>query len=149
MAAQPREIKRYVNEKGEIPFDQWFESLRDIQAQARIDVRLERVKLGNFGDYCSVGEGVFELRIDYGPGYRVYFGQVGLTITLEQIYATILYYLHESEKIKQYMAIWLDHCLTSARQQDENPSDYILKLRQLKAEKQAEKRTTYEHPIPV
>ena len=45
-------------------------------------MRLDRIKLGNLGDYRSVAQGVFELRIDYGPGYRVYFGQVGLTIVL-------------------------------------------------------------------
>jgi putative addiction module killer protein len=45
-------------------------------------LRLDRVKLGNLGDYRSVGEGVFEFRIDYVPGYRIYFGQVGLTIVL-------------------------------------------------------------------
>ncbi len=48
----------------------------------RIRVRLDRVSLGNFGDCHSVGEGVQELRIDYGPGYRVYFGQAGSTIVL-------------------------------------------------------------------
>jgi uncharacterized protein (DUF433 family) len=71
------------------------------------------------------------------------------TLTLEQVYATILYYLHEQEKITKYMAVWLDHCLTAAREQDENPPDYILKLRQLKAAKQAEKRTIDDHPVPT
>jgi putative addiction module killer protein len=56
--------------------------LRDTKARNKIQLRLDRVKLGNLGDYRSVGEGVFEFRIDYGPGYRIYFGQVGLTIVL-------------------------------------------------------------------
>jgi putative addiction module killer protein len=56
--------------------------MRDSKAKFKIDARLERVELGNLGDYRSVGEGVFELRINYGPGYRVYFGQIGATIVL-------------------------------------------------------------------
>jgi uncharacterized protein (DUF433 family) len=67
------------------------------------------------------------------------------TLTLEQVYATILYYLHGQEKITKYMAVWLNYCLTSARKQDENPPDYILKLRHLKAEK----RAIDEHPVPT
>ncbi|MFB2838873.1 MULTISPECIES: type II toxin-antitoxin system RelE/ParE family toxin [Floridanema] len=82
MEAQPREIQRYVTPDGKIPFTEWLNSLRDIKAQIKIRGRLERVALGNLGDYRSVGEGVFELRINYGPGYRIYFGQVGSIIIL-------------------------------------------------------------------
>jgi putative addiction module killer protein len=60
----------------------WFESLRDRQARARIDVRIRRLSLGNPGDVKPVGEGVSELRIDYGPGYRVYFVQRGQTLVI-------------------------------------------------------------------
>lgn len=58
-------------------FADWFERLRDQQARARIDVRIRRLSLSNPGDVKSVGEGVSELRIDYGPGYRVYFVRRG------------------------------------------------------------------------
>lgn len=58
----------------------WFSKLRDRQARARIDVRIRRLSLGNPGDVRPIGEGVSELRIDYGPGYRVYFVQRGSTI---------------------------------------------------------------------
>jgi len=82
MEVQPREIRRYIRPDGRIPFLEWYYALRDGKAQVKIDARLERVSLGNFGDYKSVGDGVYELRINYGPGYRIYFRQVGTTIVL-------------------------------------------------------------------
>lgn len=60
----------------------WFAKLRDRKARARIDVRIRRLSLGNPGDVRSVGEGVSELRIDYGPGYRVYFVQRGPALVI-------------------------------------------------------------------
>jgi len=58
-------------------FVQWLDGLRDIQARARIQARIERLATGNSGDVEPVGAGVSELRIDYGPGYRVYFKRRG------------------------------------------------------------------------
>jgi putative addiction module killer protein len=58
-------------------YGKWFEKLADHRAKARIDVRIRRMSLGNFGDVKPVGEGISELRIDYGPGYRVYFTRKG------------------------------------------------------------------------
>ncbi|SNT05838.1 putative addiction module killer protein [Sphingomonas laterariae] len=63
-------------------FTTWFDDLRDIQAKARIDARIRRVSMGNFGDVKPVGEGVSELRIDYGPGYRVYLTQRGPVVVI-------------------------------------------------------------------
>lgn len=60
----------------------WFANLRDRQARARIDVRIRRLSLGNPGDVRPVGEGVSELRIDHGPGYRVYFVQRGSALVI-------------------------------------------------------------------
>lgn len=63
-------------------FATWLRKLRDEQARARIQIRIRRLSLGNFGDVKPVGEGVSELRIDYGPGYRVYFQQIGELLVL-------------------------------------------------------------------
>ena len=82
MEATPKVLHVYVTEDGQEPFSDWLASLRDMKARAKIRVRLDRVSLGNLGDCHGVGEGVQELRIDYGPGYRVYFGQEGATILL-------------------------------------------------------------------
>ena len=58
-------------------YEKWFESLRDRTARVRVDIRIRRLSLGNLGTVEPVGEGVSELKIDYGPGYRVYFVQHG------------------------------------------------------------------------
>ena len=63
-------------------YRRWFDRLGDRQARVRIDARISRLLLGNAGDAKSVGSGVSELRIDYGPGYRVYFSRKGKTIIL-------------------------------------------------------------------
>jgi putative addiction module killer protein len=63
-------------------FDAWFASLKDRQAMRRVQVRIDRAEDGNFGDCAPVGEGVSEMRIHYGPGYRVYFVQRGMEIVI-------------------------------------------------------------------
>ncbi|MHC2626559.1 putative addiction module killer protein [Bradyrhizobium huanghuaihaiense] len=63
-------------------FDQWLAALKDQRAVAKIASRIERLAMGNAGDVKAVGAGVSELRVDYGPGYRVYYKQVGNRIVL-------------------------------------------------------------------
>jgi putative addiction module killer protein len=65
-----------------VVFAAWLDGLRDISARARIQVRIERLAMGNPGDAKPVGEGVSELRVDYGPGYRVYFTRCGRKVVI-------------------------------------------------------------------
>ena len=64
------------------PFSDWLASLRDARAVGIVRARLNRIRLGNFGDCKSVGGGVDELRIDFGPGYRVYYGRAGSLVVV-------------------------------------------------------------------
>ena len=82
METQEWEIREYLRIDGKCPFRNWLRSLKDVNARARIRVRINRIRLGNFGDCKSVGSGVSEFRIDYGPGYRVYYGRVGEKLDL-------------------------------------------------------------------
>jgi putative addiction module killer protein len=70
------EIRQYVDLLGRNPFDRWFERLGD-DVQARVTVSLDRLERGNTSAAKGVGAGVFELRLDFGPGYRIYFGKDG------------------------------------------------------------------------
>lgn len=77
-----KELVTYQTETGKRPFDDWLKGLKDIKARARIRSRLDRVELGHYGDYKPLGKGVYELRLFFGPGYRVYFGEDGNTLVL-------------------------------------------------------------------
>lgn len=74
MADRSFQIVEFETEEGNKPFSVWLDGLRDAKGTAIISARIERLRRGLLGDCKSVGHGVFELRIDFGPGYRVYFG---------------------------------------------------------------------------
>lgn len=82
MLVVKKEILIYLTLEGKASYEEWLGSLRDRKAAAKVRIRIDRVRLGNFGDCRFVGEGVHELIIDYGPGYRVYFAQDGKTIVI-------------------------------------------------------------------
>ena len=71
------EIRRYVTVSGRDVFGEWLADLRDARAAARVAMRINRLAAGNLGDCKPLREGVCELRIDYGPGYRVYYAMAG------------------------------------------------------------------------
>jgi putative addiction module killer protein len=79
---KPKSVLVYRDRDGRLPFDEWLRELRDANAVARVLSRIGRIRLGNLGDCKPVGGGVSELRVDYGPGYRVYFGQKGQTLLI-------------------------------------------------------------------
>ena len=76
------EARRYTTEEGKEPFGIWLKTLRDVKARVAILKRIERLEGGNFGECRPCRGGVSELVIDFGPGYRIYFGKIGRTIIL-------------------------------------------------------------------
>jgi len=99
-------IEIYQDEYGREPFYQWLYSIRDIRTQARIDNRLERLRSGNFGDYRSLGGGIFELRFHFGPGYRIYYGRLGNKIVVLLVGGDKNSQMRDIQKARRY---WEDY----------------------------------------
>lgn len=76
------EVENYKAEDGAVPFDDWLDGVKDRKTRGRIRAQIGRLRLGNRGNWNSVGEGVYELKLDFGPGYRIYFAQIGPAIVL-------------------------------------------------------------------
>lgn len=76
------EIRHYLTASGRDPYQEWLDKLKDLTGRIAIQRRVDRVAEGNFGDYKPLQEGVSELRIDLGPGYRVYYALESATIVL-------------------------------------------------------------------
>lgn len=75
--AKPKTVGEFKTAEGINYYRSWFDSLRDTKGKTQVEARLKRLSMGNPGDCDPVGEGVHELRIDFGPGYRIYFGEHG------------------------------------------------------------------------
>lgn len=75
-------VEAYVDDSGRCRFDEWYQSLRDNRARVAVQRRIARLEAGNFGDSKSLGAGLFELRIAFGAGYRIYFTMQGRDIIL-------------------------------------------------------------------
>ena len=71
-----KELVFYESPTGKIPFQKWLSNIKDLRTQTKVEIRLNRLIKGNYGDHSSLRNGVSELRIDYGPGYRIYFGEI-------------------------------------------------------------------------
>lgn len=77
-----RILRNYITLSGNVPFVDWLRCFKDPVMRHRIRRRLDRVELGNYGDYRSLGDGVSELKLDFGPGYRIYFAEEGDVIVV-------------------------------------------------------------------
>jgi len=80
--AIPRELLICQTEDGKEPFTDWFFDKLDAVSRARVRAKLDRLEDGNFSDVKAIGDGVSELKMDFGPGYRIYFGQMGNEVHL-------------------------------------------------------------------
>ena len=76
------EIRRYLTEAGRDVFGEWLAALKNARTKAKIVARIDRLSAGNFGDSKSLRGGLFELRIDWGPGFRVYYAMIGKSCVL-------------------------------------------------------------------
>ncbi len=100
------EIEHYLTEKGQDLIGDWLSGLRDTQAKARIAMRINRMKSGNPGDCKPIDEGVWEMRIDCGPGYRVYYAQAGQKMILLLLGGDKR---QQAAEIKQAKKLWKDY----------------------------------------
>ena len=100
------QLLRYQLEDGREPFSEWLNGLRDKMAQARIRLRLRQVEAGNLGDCEPVGEGVLELRVHVGAGYRVYCGRHGKTVVLLLCGGDKASQVRDIEQAKQLWTEW-------------------------------------------
>ncbi|MFZ0395246.1 MAG: type II toxin-antitoxin system RelE/ParE family toxin [Terracidiphilus sp.] len=100
------EIVRYRLESGKHPFDEWLQALRDRTAQSRILSRIRQVESGNFGDCAPVGDGVLELRVHVGAGYRAYIGRHGQVMVVLLCGGDKATQQRDIDRAKQYWADW-------------------------------------------
>ena len=99
------EVVQYETEDGRCPFAEWVLDL-EVRAQLKVRAAIARMEAGNLGDVKPVGEGVSERRIDYGPGYRVYFGQDGRELVILLVGGTKK---RQQRDIDQAKALWDDY----------------------------------------
>jgi putative addiction module killer protein len=104
---QKRALYYLESSSGREPAREWISSLKDRVGKSRILVRIARAELGNWGDYKSVGDGVFELRVSHGPGYRIYFGLEGADLIILLAAGDKS---SQSEDIARAKSYWQRHC---------------------------------------
>jgi putative addiction module killer protein len=100
------EIRIYTNRDGKSPFIDWLKRLRDQKARDTIHNRIDRLRLGNMGDYKALGNGIYEMRIHYSPGYRIYYGKTGKHIILLLCGGNKASQQQDINRAKQY---WIDY----------------------------------------
>ncbi len=102
----PRVLLNYITKDGRCPFGEWLNALRDVTARAQIRKRLNRMRIGNLGNNRYLGDGIWELKIDFGPGYRIYYGEEGNNIVVLLIGGDKSSQNRDIQKAKQY---WEDY----------------------------------------
>jgi len=75
-------VRHHILENGTDPFANWLDALKDTRGKAKIQINIDRMSLGNFGNCKGLSDGISELKIDFGPGYRVYYGRIGSLVIL-------------------------------------------------------------------
>ena len=106
MEAHSREIRYYQTKTGKVPYWDFLKRLKEAKIRAAIDLRVARAATGNFGDHSSVGNGLFELRLHLGPGFRVYYGLDGDTFV---VVATAGEKKTQPKDIKSAKVFWEDY----------------------------------------
>jgi len=103
------ELCIYKSENKKAPFEEWFESLKDKKTQQIIQARMDRAVFGNLGDIKSLGDEVFEFRINWGPGFRVYFSIQGAEILLLLVGGNKKTQTRDVSKAKFYLKEWKNY----------------------------------------
>jgi len=106
MSEKKKILKVYQDENGKEPFIEWMESIKDVKTRDRIFTRLDRLEVDNPGDHSPVGSGVFELRLHFGPGYRIYYGEDGDVLVILLIGGDKK---TQSQDIKKAMVYWKNY----------------------------------------
>ena len=106
MSKKKKILKIYQDEYGKEPFIEWMESIKDVKTRDRIFTRLDRLEVGNPGDHNPVGSGVLELKLQFGPGYRIYYGEDGDVLVILLMGGDKK---TQSRDIKKALSYWKDY----------------------------------------
>lgn len=109
--AVPRTVETYVTRNGKDIFQGWLDGLADRRARALVDTTVAKLRTGNLGHHKSVGEGVREIVLDYGPGYRIYFGEHGRTRVILLLGSTKKRQAEAITLAKRYWTDWKERTL--------------------------------------
>lgn len=104
--AIPRRVETYIADDGKDRFQEWLDDLADRRARVLVDTTIAKMRLGNLGRHKSVGEGVQEITLDYGPGYRLYFAEYGSALVLLLCGSTKKRQAEAIEQAKRYWKDW-------------------------------------------
>ena len=116
MLSQAVELHQYRTQTGQVPFRNWIEGLRSRTVVERIDVQLTRVRSGNLGDHRELGGGLCEMRLFFGPGYRIYFVRLGRSSVLLLAGGTKSTQRADIRKARAYHADYIQRKILSGRQ---------------------------------